>query len=858
MTIWSGTVSVANSSAHVEVVSGPGLSNTNCGPMSLILIGRVPYFVLARDGTNPATEFDLVTVYTGATNASIAAEISPVSEKTTKLVALAKVVAELTSQLDIHEKNSAGLFFDRVAATAADPGAGRFAFDTDDLDAISSMVFSDTDGNGHPIGSAFALWTPGSILTVRSMDTAAYAFVQTLGAPVAEGGFHSVAVQLADAGTHGGDPAVGEPYGISFTRVAQSLRPDASGLIADRDDFDGEAAGFIYASSDEDPPKLYVKASIASGDWGPGIPFVGERGDKGWSPDLRPVLVSGRLVMKLNGYVGGEGAAPTDDVGKYAKGDGTWVVNAADAQNFIGSQGLSAYAVAVEAGFVGDEEAWLASLEGEDGDDGLSAYELAVADGFVGTEADWLESLVGPSGADGTDPGILLSWDEGTSDTNLGAGKIWADGLLDVATTLFVSKTNRAGDDIGAWLLGLDASDSNTKGQLVMTRTGGNAQAVVNITVDGVDDRTGYVAINIASHAGADGFFTSDAISLQFTRTGDKGLDGLGAGDVIGPAGGVAANEFPLFDGGTGKAIKGSGHFYGDYLLKNSNGSDFANKQAVNDNLSLKGTNIASGTTVDLDTATGSYITITGTTATTGFVLANGRRRRLVAAAAWPITAGANVVIKGVVSGQTYVSVAGDEFDVWQDGSITRITPHKIGGYQPLNADLSAIALGGTAAFGRSLLSMADAAATVLSLGLKRSVLIAHLNGVGVTINPATNTKVTFTFEEVDTDGAHDTATGRWTPAAGRYRVDFNTYYTTDADLSAGSAVEVYIYRNGSNYRASFERVVTAGQTIASRITTLVDANGTDYFEFYVRQGGSGAVTLSGGVANTNLSAEAV
>lgn len=71
-----------------------------------------------------------------------------------------------------------------------------------------------------------------------------------------------------------------------------------------------------------------------------------------------------------------------------------------------GDQGDSAYAVALENGFVGTEIEWLASLEGAPGDagaDGASAYEVAVANGFVGTEAEWLDSLVGASGVDGDD-----------------------------------------------------------------------------------------------------------------------------------------------------------------------------------------------------------------------------------------------------------------------------------------------------------------------------------------------------------------------------------------------------------------------------------------------------------------------
>lgn len=84
-----------------------------------------------------------------------------------------------------------------------------------------------------------------------------------------------------------------------------------------------------------------------------------------------------------------------------------------------GADGKSAYDIAVEKGFDGDESKWLESLKGEkgeqgqqgeqgiqgeqgpqgekgnDGENGKSAYELAQSTGFTGTMADWLESLHG-------------------------------------------------------------------------------------------------------------------------------------------------------------------------------------------------------------------------------------------------------------------------------------------------------------------------------------------------------------------------------------------------------------------------------------------------------------------------------
>ena len=90
-----------------------------------------------------------------------------------------------------------------------------------------------------------------------------------------------------------------------------------------------------------------------------------------------------------------------------------------------GADGRSAYEVAVNNGFGGTEQEWLASLKGEKGEqgeagaqgeqgiqgergekgergeqgaDGKSAYEVAVDSGFIGTEQQWLQSLKGVDG----------------------------------------------------------------------------------------------------------------------------------------------------------------------------------------------------------------------------------------------------------------------------------------------------------------------------------------------------------------------------------------------------------------------------------------------------------------------------
>ena len=112
-------------------------------------------------------------------------------------------------------------------------------------------------------------------------------------------------------------------------------------------------------------------------------------------------------------------------------------INGTVEQGLRGPQGKSAYQIAVENGFIGNESEWLESLQGAPGQPGVagpqgpqgiqgpqgeqgiqgpkgndgqqgingkSAYEVALDNGYVGTESEWLISLkgdVGPIGPQG-------------------------------------------------------------------------------------------------------------------------------------------------------------------------------------------------------------------------------------------------------------------------------------------------------------------------------------------------------------------------------------------------------------------------------------------------------------------------
>ena len=119
-----------------------------------------------------------------------------------------------------------------------------------------------------------------------------------------------------------------------------------------------------------------------------------------------------------------------------------------------GVDGKSAYQIAVEKGFEGDENAWLASLKGEKGADGVigadgangkSAYQIAVEKGFEGDETAWLASLKGADGAQGVDgaKGDVgpqgpageqgPKGDPGEAGPQGPAGEKGADGIFDIA-----------------------------------------------------------------------------------------------------------------------------------------------------------------------------------------------------------------------------------------------------------------------------------------------------------------------------------------------------------------------------------------------------------------------------------------
>lgn len=153
--------------------------------------------------------------------------------------------------------------------------------------------------------------------------------------------------------------------------------------------------------------------------------------------------------------------------------------------------------------------------------------------------------------------GFQYEFATATGDANPGAGNWRANNAaFGSATQLFISKTTDVGADLTAYLLALASSTTTNKGTLVFQRLSDGVTATW--TVAGVTDATGYVKVAVSGYSGPSVFTAADLAMLQFTRTGDKGADGTGTGDVVGPSGAIN-NRMVEFDGTTGKLIKDSG-----------------------------------------------------------------------------------------------------------------------------------------------------------------------------------------------------------------------------------------------------------------------------------------------------------
>lgn len=227
------------------------------------------------------------------------------------------------------------------------------------------------------------------------------------------------------------------------------------------------------------------------------------------------------------------GVQQHDDGIYYWTLNGEWLTdpqgNKVKAQGNDGSTGKSAYELAVEKGYSGSLNEWLASLNGTSGNNGKSAYELAVENGYRGTQTEWLESLKGNNGKDGKSAyelavekgysGTIEQWIASLNGTNGNNGKS--------AYELAVEKGYQG--TMEEWLESLKGS----QGQQGATGNNGITPKLKigddNYWYVSYDNEASWVSLNVKA-TGENG---KDAESIKVTEDDDNVYFELASGTVI-------------------------------------------------------------------------------------------------------------------------------------------------------------------------------------------------------------------------------------------------------------------------------------------------------------------------------------
>ncbi len=194
----------------------------------------------------------------------------------------------------------------------------------------------------------------------------------------------------------------------------------------------------------------------------------------------------------------------------------------------------------------------------------------AFASGDKGDTGDTgAQGPAGAAGADGDDGAIgptvtieFLFDSTVSSSSDPGAGNLRFDsGTYGAVTQLSFDNQDANGSLASAWIDTFDETTNvSVKGLIFIRQVSNPAVWWAGKVTGAVVDGTGYrkVPVTYVAHSGT--FTNTSRVSIEFSLAGDKGADGGGAGDVIGPASAGDGN-FARFDTTTGKLIKDGGSF---------------------------------------------------------------------------------------------------------------------------------------------------------------------------------------------------------------------------------------------------------------------------------------------------------
>lgn len=172
-------------------------------------------------------------------------------------------------------------------------------------------------------------------------------------------------------------------------------------------------------------------------------------------------------------------------------------------------------------------------------------------------------SIVGPAGVAGPagpNVGLDYQWNTSTSG-DPGSGKLLVNNATpSSATVLHISETNRLSASQAAYIATWDDStDTSVKGTLRIVDISAPGTNFLEYQITGsMTDAGGYDTFPVAYVGGAGTLTNNMQVSVAFFRTGNKGADGAGIGDVTAASSFGTDNVLVRADG-TGKGVQATG-----------------------------------------------------------------------------------------------------------------------------------------------------------------------------------------------------------------------------------------------------------------------------------------------------------
>lgn len=166
----------------------------------------------------------------------------------------------------------------------------------------------------------------------------------------------------------------------------------------------------------------------------------------------------------------------------------------------------------------------------------------------------------GPSGVDAGFPFLFSTNTTTTGDPGTAYVRFNNATLASVTEIAVDDNTASTGNpDVSAYVATWDDSTTTAnRGQIMIRNTEAPENWAVFVVADALTDATSHHRVPVAYVASSGSFSADDPISVQFVRTGDKGSDGAGAGDVTAASAFGTDNRVVRSDG-TGKGVQATG-----------------------------------------------------------------------------------------------------------------------------------------------------------------------------------------------------------------------------------------------------------------------------------------------------------